>query len=108
IGDDDLQLSLFILHGLHYGEVIDTDDDWEWQPDLVAARVAIERAFEHELRERIGDVPVPLARSEDVAEELFDLTRPSPGPSVARFIAKQATDEQAREFVVLRSLYTLK
>ncbi|WP_211220827.1 iron-containing redox enzyme family protein [Agrococcus lahaulensis] len=106
--DDDLQLSLLLLHGLHYGSVVDADEEWEWHPSTVAARVAIERAFEHELRERVGSVAVPSADAEAVAAALFKLTKPTPGPSVARFVAKQATDEQAREYVVLRSVYTLK
>ncbi|MCR8670009.1 iron-containing redox enzyme family protein [Agrococcus sp. HG114] len=106
--DDDLQLSLLILHGLHYGGVVDADEEWEWHPETVAARVAIERAFERQLRDQVPGVAAPPAEAEAVASALFELTKPTPGPSVARFIAKQATDEQAREYVVLRSVYTLK
>lgn len=108
--DDDLQLALLLLHGLHYGGVVDADDDWEWHPATVAARVAIEREFERQLRERAESVsiPLPAADAEAVAAAFFELTKPTPGPSVARFVAKQATDEQAREYVVLRSVYTLK
>ncbi len=106
--DDDLQLALLILHGLHYGSVVDADEDWEWHPETVAARVAIERAFERELRDRVSSVPLPAPDAEAVASALFELTKPTPGPSVARFVAKHATNEQAREYVVLRSVYTLK
>src|SRR5690625_2098035 len=108
VRDDDLQLSLLILQGLHYGGLIETDDNWEWNPTLIAARIAIEREFERVLRR---DVPVPELPDPDpeaVAAALFELTKPSPGPSVPRFIAKHATKEQAREYVILRSVYTLK
>lgn len=112
--DDDVQLSLLILHGLHYGSVVDADEEWEWHPAMVAARVAIEREFEWELRELAFETDVhpceisELKTAEDVAAALFTLTKPTPGPSTARFIAKEATDEQVREFVILRSVYTLK
>ena len=106
--DDDMQLTLLVLQGLHYGGLVATDDAWEWDPQLTAARVAIERGFERHLRR---DVPVPTlpeVNAEAIAAALFELTKPQPGPSVPRFIAKKASDEQAREYVVLRSVYTLK
>src|SRR5690625_1170363 len=106
--DDDLQLTLLVLQGLHYGGLVATDDAWEWDPQSTAARVAIERGFERHLRR---DVPVPTlpeVNAEAIAAALFELTKPQPGPSVPRFIAKKASDEQAREYVVLRSIYTLK
>lgn len=106
--DDDLQLSLLVLHGLHYGSVVDADDEWEWHPATVAARVAIEREFEAQLREQVPTVRFPDPTPEGVATALFDLTKPGPGPSAARFIAKKATHEQVREYVKLRSVYTLK
>jgi len=106
--DDDLQLTLLILHGLHYGSVVDSDDEWEWHPRMVAARVAIEREFEAQLRERVPSVHFPDPTPEGVAAALFELTKPGPGPSAARFMAKKATEEQVREYVKLRSVYTLK
>src|SRR5690606_25395537 len=108
IRDDDLQLALLVLHGLHYGGVVDTDDEWEWHPQLVAARVVIERAFEAALRLQVPTPPLPNPAAEDVAQALFELTAPSPGPSLSRFIARRATNEQFKEFLVLRSVYTLK
>lgn len=110
VRDDDLQLTLLVLHGLHYGSVVDADEDWEWHPITVAARVEIERAFERHLREQVGEweSPLPPADAEAIAAALFELTKPTAGPSVSRFVAKKATDEQVREYVVLRSVYTLK
>jgi len=106
--DDDLQLSLFLLYGLNYGSVVQADDAWEWNPELIAIRGAIERVFEAALRERVPAVPLPPANREAVAEALFDLTKPSTGPSLSKYVARQATDEQLHELVIQRSVYTLK
>lgn len=50
----------------------------------------------------------PPARRDDVAALLFDLTAPTHGPSLSRYVAKTATRDQLREFLVLRSIYTLR
>lgn len=106
--DDDLQLSLFILYGLNYGSVVAAEDGWEWNPQLLAIRGAIERPFEAALRERVPAVPLPPANREAVAEALFELTKPSTGPSLSKYVARQANDEQLHELVIQRSVYTLK
>ncbi|MCW4385760.1 iron-containing redox enzyme family protein [Salinibacterium sp. SYSU T00001] len=108
IRDDDLQVALLVLHGLHYGGVVDADDAWEWHPSLVASRVAIERAFEAELRRQVPVPDLPNPSAADVAAALFELTKPTPGPSASRYLARKATEEQLKEYVVLRSVYTLK
>ncbi|ERK69668.1 iron-containing redox enzyme family protein [Leifsonia aquatica] len=108
ITDDDLQLSLYLIYGLSYGGTVDADDEWEWDPDIVVARRLIERRFEEQLRERVpvGELPEPEA--EAVASYLFSLTAEDGGPSLSRYIAKKAGDEQLREFVIQRSIYTRK
>ncbi|MGO4691267.1 iron-containing redox enzyme family protein [Glaciibacter sp. 2TAF33] len=108
VRDDDLQLALFVLHGLHYGSVIDADDAWEWHPDLVATRLVIEGAFERELRLNVPMPAVPRADRESVAGALFELTQPDTGPSLSKYVARSATIGQVRELVVQRSIYTLK
>ncbi|WP_431219392.1 iron-containing redox enzyme family protein [Leifsonia xyli] len=106
--DEDLQLTLFLLYGLHYGDTVDADDEWEWNPELLRTRRDIERAFESRLRERVevGELPEPTADA--VAAYLFDLTAEDGGPSLSRYLAKKATEEQAAEFVIHRSIYTRK
>ena len=108
VRDDDLQLTLFILQCLQYGGLVEADNAWEWDATLMSARVAIEREFERALRRAVPVPELPAPEPEAVAAALFELTKPSPGPSVPRFIAKHATAEQAREYVILRSVYTLK
>jgi len=107
VRDDDVQLALFCLYELHHAGIAGVDDDREWDPRLIAVRGMLEAAFEAELRAR---VPVP-ARPEPaagaVASALFALTSADSGPSLSRFVARKATVEQLREFLVHRSIYTL-
>lgn len=106
--DDDIQLSLFILYGLHYGSFPGIDDGWEWQPDLIASRRLLEGAFESAVRSIVAIPALPDATQESVARSLFELTAPTPGPSLSRFMARSASIEQAREFLIQRSVYTLR
>lgn len=106
--DDDAQLSLFILYGLHYGGVIDADDRWEWNPATTTARVQLESALEERIRELVPNPVLPQPRCEEVATALFALASDDDGPSLSRYVAAQATLAQVRELVVQRSIYTLK
>ncbi|SEA31871.1 iron-containing redox enzyme family protein [Leifsonia sp. 21MFCrub1.1] len=106
--DEDLQLTLFLLYGLHYGDTVDADDEWEWNPELLRTRRTIERVFESQLRRRIPVGELPAANADAVAAYLFELTSEDGGPSLSRFLAKKATEEQAVEFVIHRSIYTRK
>jgi hypothetical protein len=106
--DDDLQLVLFCLYELHYSGIDGAGDDWEWNPELLRVRGVIEAAFEQAVRHRVvlGALPVPT--SEAVCAELFRMTGEDTGPSMSRFVAKSATEEQLREFVVHKSVFQLK
>lgn len=106
--DDDLQIALFMAYELRYSGLTGVDDDWEWHPQVLAFCAAIERRFEAELRERVSLPALPSPDVESVAAALFELTGADSGPSVSRYLAKKATDEQAREFLILRSIYQLK
>lgn len=108
VQDDDLQLSLFLLYGLHYGDVIDADPEWEWNPDLISVRRTIERAYEAELRMLVPQPATPETNAEAVAAALFALTEDDEGPSLSRYFAREATAEQALEFLMHKSVYTLK
>ncbi|GCD20609.1 iron-containing redox enzyme family protein [Cellulomonas algicola] len=106
--DEDVQLTLFVLYELHYAGVEGVDEAWEWAPDLLRARAVLEEAFERELRHRVTVPDGVTADRRAVADTLFALTAPTPGPSLSRYVGRQATDEQLHELLVHRSLYQLK
>jgi hypothetical protein len=106
--DDDLQLTLLLSYGLSYGGVTDSGGRWEWHPAQVAVRTTIEERFEDRLRELVGEHALPEPDADAVASSLFALTTDDSGPSLSRYLAKKATREQAIEFVIQRSIYTLK
>ncbi|ANP73560.1 iron-containing redox enzyme family protein [Cryobacterium arcticum] len=108
VQDDDLQTALFLAYELRYSGLHGVDDDWEWHPEVLALCAAIEAPFEQALRERASVPELPEPGVESVAAALFELTGSDSGPSVSRYLAKKATDEQAREFLILRSIYQLK
>lgn len=106
--DDDLQLALFVLYASSYGSLETLDPTQEWNPDLIEARRTIERAFEQELRERVPLPDLPEPTVDDVARALFALTAEDGGSSLSRYLAKRATGQQALEFLVQRSICTLR
>lgn len=106
--DDDLQVALFVLYELHYRGVDGVDERWEWHPGLLGVRSIIEAAFETRLREVVPVPELPAPTRRDVADALFTLTAADDGPSLSRYIAKSATDEQLHEFLIQRSIYQLK
>ncbi|MFF7683956.1 iron-containing redox enzyme family protein [Microbacterium sp. NPDC007973] len=106
--DDDLQLALFALYASSYGSIAAFRAELEWDPALIATRRVIETAFEASLRESVA-VPQPPAPTADaVARDLFALTGAEGGPSLSRHLARKATLEQAHEFLVHRTVYTLR
>ncbi len=108
VRDDDIQLALFVLYACAYGSLPGLKARLEWDTDLIATRRMLEDAFEQELRAVVTTPETPAADAGAIAAALFELTAPSPGPSIARFIARKATKEQVREMFVLRSIYTLR
>ncbi len=106
--DEDLQLALFCLYEVHYGGFAGVPADIEWSPALNAARLRIEAPFEAALRAAVVPPERPEPTMAAVAATLFALAAADSGPSLARHLARKATLEQAREFLVHRSIYTLK
>ena len=111
--DDDLQLALFCLSELHYSGIEGVDDRWEWNPALLAVRSRIEAAFEDRLRGGVERSGIEFgdrtpSSPQGVAEALFRMSEGGDGPSVSDFVARSATLEQAREFLVHKSVYQLK
>jgi len=103
--DEDFQLSLYVLYELHYRGFAGVDQDWEWEPSLLAVRGDLERTFEDAVRAVAGPVDAAII---DVPTKLTELLEEYKGPPLGRYLETQATIEQFREFVVHRSAYQLK
>lgn len=108
VRDDDIQLTLFVLYASAYGSLPELDADLEWDPALLATRRTLERAFEDELRRTVPVPTAPEPTVDAVGRALFELAAADSGPSLSRYIAKKATEEQAREMLMQRSAYTLR
>ncbi|WP_309071782.1 iron-containing redox enzyme family protein [Arthrobacter sp.] len=108
LADDDLQLTLFCLYELHYSGIDVAHVEWEWEPGLISIRRKIERTFEAALRDVVELPSLEPRDSDGVAAVLFELAAADTGPSVSRFVAKKASLEQAREFLIHKSIYQLK
>lgn len=115
IADEDIQLALFCLYELHYSGLDGASDSWEWEPALIRVRRLIEEPFEAALRtaahEAAAGVELPeeaAMTSDAVADVLFGLAAADTGPSVSRFVARKATLDQLKEFLVHKSVYQLK
>jgi hypothetical protein len=106
-GEEDLQLALYCCYELHYRGLGGVEEAWEWEPSLLDARRTLEAPFEARLHALAGppdgDCP-PEAM--DVA--LRALADADDGPSLSRFVEREATHDQLREFLIHRSAYQLK
>lgn len=105
--DDDVQLSLFLLYSVHYG-TYSAHPSWEWNRWLEQCRLTMEGALERDLRQVVPQPDLPEPDRTTIASTLFALTAADTGPSLSRYLARKATLEQAREFLVNRSIYTLR
>ena len=106
--DDDVQLALFLLYASAYGSLPGLDPRLEWDPELIAVRGVLEAAFEQRLREVVPIPEMPEPTVDAVGRALFTLAADDDGPSLSRYLARKATPEQAREFFLQRSVYTLR
>jgi hypothetical protein len=106
IGDDDLQLALYLCYELHYSGVKGVDERWEWDPGLLAVRATLEGAFEAALRELVP-APPPTAPGA-VGAALHELVARDAGPPLSRCVETRATPAQVRELLMHRSAYQLK
>ena len=105
LADDDLQLALYACYELHYRGFEGVDAAWEWAPELLAARAALEREFEAALRDALPPARVAPA---EVEPALRELVARDDGPPLSRTLERHATLAQFREFLTHRSAYQLK
>jgi hypothetical protein len=106
LGDDDLQLALYLCFELHYRSFPVVDPAWEWDPTLLAVREVLEGAFFDALEAEVAsDEPVDPA---EIGDLLFRLESEDEGVSLSRHLEVEAGIEEFREFVIHRSFYQLK
>jgi hypothetical protein len=106
LADEDLQLALYLCYELHYRGLDGVDERWEWDPGLLALRQALELRFEAALRAAVPVAEAPAPEHMDLA--LREIADADDGPSLSLHVERQATLEQALEFLVHRSAYQLK
>lgn len=99
---EDLTLALHLCYELHYRGFRSVRADWEWQPDLLGLRAAMEHTF-------LAAVRCDVDGGDDVAAALDPLLiEPVPGAGVSHRLRDRATLDQVREYFVHRSIYHLK
>ncbi|ONI80967.1 hypothetical protein ALI144C_20565 [Actinosynnema sp. ALI-1.44] len=96
---DDLQLALHVCYELHYHGFDSVDPRWEWNPELLRLRSAMEQNFLAALRR---DVPGDEALT-DILDDL--LVEPVDGTGVSHFLRDEGEWWQVREYFVHRSIY---
>jgi hypothetical protein len=106
LGDDDLQLAMYVCYELHYSRIEDVDDRWEWSPSLLRFRRELEGSFQRGLDELVA--PTSDQEGADVGGSLQRIVSEEDGPSLSRYVETQATEEQFLELVIHRSAYQLK
>jgi heme oxygenase-like protein len=107
LSDQDLQLALYLCYELHYRGVPGVADEWEWEPTLLALRRDLEAAFEAALHATVPR-PAPPQAPEEMDLALRAVADADDGPSLSRYIERDATEEQLLEFITHRSAYQLK
>ncbi|MEP6477284.1 MAG: iron-containing redox enzyme family protein, partial [Actinomycetota bacterium] len=106
LASDDLHLALYLCYELAFGGIEGVDERWEWDPDLLSFRAALEAPFESAVRRRVATAPpVPVGT---IDARLRAVLRMDSGPSLSRFLERTGTVDQYREFLVHRSAYQLR
>jgi hypothetical protein len=109
VGDDDVQLALWMLHQLHYDGFDGVDARREWDPDLLRLRGHLEDLLLADLRDRTaGLVASAEGPVESLPERLFALVDGFDGPAVASYLQREGTAAQFAEFLAHRSVYNLR
>jgi len=102
---DDESIALWALHELHYRGFDDVDDRVEWDPAVLGVRRTLEDRLEQRLRDRW---PGPPEVEGDWAEAFFAHLDTVEGPSLARFVQRDADRAQVLDLLRWRSVYHLK
>ena len=103
--DEDFQLALACCYELHYRGFDGTSDELEWDPALLTLRRVLEQRF---LATVTDLVPVPAASADAPLPGLRALVDADVETTLSRFLWREATLDQFRDFVRQRSIYQLK
>ncbi|MBE8521352.1 iron-containing redox enzyme family protein [Amycolatopsis sp. H6(2020)] len=96
---DDLQLALHLCYELHYQGLPGVSPDWEWDPELLRLRGALEARFLAALRDNV-------AGGDDVPAELDALlVEPIDVEGVSHHLRDHGDWTQLREYFTHRSIY---
>lgn len=107
LGDEDLQLALYLCYELHYRGLPGVSERWEWEPSLLALRAALEERFEAGLRAAVPPGE-GTADAQQIDLALQAIAEGDGGPSLSSYVQSRASLEQIYEFVIHRSAYQLK
>jgi Iron-containing redox enzyme len=109
--EDDTQLALHILYGLHYDGFAHVDDGWEWEPSLLELRQKLEAEFLESLFKFAalrGALPACSRDPQDVIGRVRRLIDSARGPSLSSFLLEEGSVVHMREFIIHRSIYQRK
>ncbi|MEE1787080.1 iron-containing redox enzyme family protein [Streptomyces sp. SP17BM10] len=99
---EDHQLALYLCYELHDRGLAGVHPGWEWEPELLLLRRALERSFLAAVRAEAEPVPpVP-----DALDRLLTESPDDTGPS--HFLRDEGELRHVREYLVHRSVYHLK
>ena len=96
---------------LHYRGFAGVDERWEWEPSLLAAaRAARGASSRRALLAAVGPPPAERRRRAGArwTSRCAAIADADDGPSLSRYLERDGTREQVREFLVHRSAYQLK
>ncbi len=107
--DDDFHLTLWTMYELHYRGFDGVDDDWEWDPELLRVRNALEERLLAEYRFATSEwVHASMEATGDVPSRLFAITEMVPSAPLSSYMHREATLEQLVEYLQHKSIYHLK
>lgn len=101
---DDTAIALWSLYELHFRGFEDVDENFEWHPAALQLRARLESDLEARLRAHWTGTP-PQG---EFADAFFEFVTNHDGPSLARFVQTEATEEQVLDLLRMRSIYHLK
>jgi hypothetical protein len=105
LAGDDFHLALYACYELHYRGFGDVDERSEWDPEIISFRTSLESLFEGALIDQVG---TDVGPDEPVPSTLIELANSEDEVSLSRYLERQGTDQEFREFMIHRSAYQLK